>query len=279
MIDDLVIYRTGPERFLLVVNASNTEKDFDHLSRLHAAWGGAPFRMENCSERISQIAIQGPKAQTILARICPLALDTIQTYWCAEGPVAGISCLIARTGYTGEDGFELYLPREDAPRLWNALLEAGQAEGILPCGLGARDTLRLEMKYALYGHELDESTHPFESGLAWITKLKRPANFVGKASLARLRAEGHSRSLVGLISSGRGIARQGAEVFASDRTTRIGTVTSGTQSPTLKQPIAIARLDRSHEAPGTRVCVRVRDDFLDFEVCKTPFIPQPRRNS
>jgi aminomethyltransferase len=272
IIDDLVIYRTGESRYLLVVNASNTDKDFTHLLAQKSSFSGAPFRMENRSNAYSQIALQGPKAAAVLARLTGADLAAIRTYWCTEGAVAGVPTLIARTGYTGEDGFELYLPREKAPTVWRALLEAGANDGLLPCGLGARDTLRLEMKYALYGHELDESTNPLETGLGWITKLKKPSDFVGRSAIERIKAEGPTRALVGLRSGGRGIARQGAEVFASDGTTRIGVVTSGTQSPTLKQPVAIALISKKEENPGNAVFIRVREELLPFEVCKTPFI-------
>jgi aminomethyltransferase len=278
IIDDLVVYRTGEQRFFLVVNASNADKDFDHLSRIHREWSGDPVSLTNRSSEFSQIALQGPRAGEVLARICPLPLEKIQNYWCTEGAVAGAQALIARTGYTGEDGFEIYLSNPDAPGVWCAILEAGAPFGILPCGLGARDTLRLEMKYALYGHELDDSTGPLETGLGWITKLKKPVDFVGRSAIEAMKASGPSRALVGLRSEGRGIARQGAEVYGSDRTTRIGTVTSGTQSPTLKQSIAIALIDKAHETTGTQVWVKVREDFLEYTVSPTPFISKSRRN-
>jgi aminomethyltransferase len=278
IIDDLVIYRTGEQRYFLVVNASNTDKDFDHLSRLHREWTGDPISLKNRSADYSQIALQGPRSAEVLARVCPLALDSIQNYWCAEGTVAGARALVARTGYTGEDGFEIYLSPADAPTAWRALLDSGAGAGILPCGLGARDTLRLEMKYALYGHELDDSTGPLETGLGWITKLKKPVDFVGRSAIEAMKAAGPARALVGLRSEGRGIARQGAEVYDADRITRIGTVTSGTQSPTLKQSIAIALIQKSHESIGTKIWVKVREEFLEYVVSPTPFISKSRRN-
>ena len=278
IIDDLVVYRTGEQLFFLVVNASNTDKDFDHLTRLHREWTGEPVSLKNRSGEFSQIALQGPRSNEVLSRICPLPLEKIQNYWCADGAVAGARALVARTGYTGEDGFEIYLAPQDAPRVWRALLEAGAPFGILPCGLGARDTLRLEMKYALYGHELDDSTGPLETGLGWITKLKKPGNFIGRAAIEAMKSSGPPRALVGMRSEGRGIARQGAEVYDSDRATRIGTVTSGTQSPTLKQSIAIALIDKKFETIGTRLWVKVREDFLEYTVSPTPFISKSRRN-
>jgi aminomethyltransferase len=271
IVDDLVIYRTGEKKYFLVVNASNTDKDFSHLEKIHAAYVGVKPKIQNQSAQFSQIAVQGPKAQAILQKLTKTNLNEIKTYWCAAGVVDGIETLIARTGYTGEDGFELYVHWNKAAPLWNALLEAGKADGILPCGLGARDTLRLEMKYALYGHELSDDTNPLEVGLAWVTKLAKNSDFVGKKPISELKARGAQKALVGLKSLGRGIPRQGYEVYADDRSTLIGTITSGTSSPSLKFPIGVAWLKKTHEAAGTKVFVKVRDDFQECEIVKTPF--------
>ncbi|NDG83440.1 MAG: glycine cleavage system aminomethyltransferase GcvT [Proteobacteria bacterium] len=272
IVDDLVVYRLGQEKFLLVVNASNTDKDFAHLSRALQSHSGVKPAIRNASAEFSQIAIQGPKAEAVLQRLTASALSSIKTYWCSEGQVAGCESLIARTGYTGEDGFEIYCAWNDGPRIWRALLEAGATEGLLPCGLGARDTLRLEMKYALYGHELSDDTNPLEVGLGWITKLNKSNDFIGKAPIQALKANGPAKALVGILSLGRGIPRQGYEIYTEDRSTRIGTVTSGTQSPTLKRAIGVAWIDKRFEKAGTRLSVKIREDFHDFEVCKTPFI-------
>jgi len=272
VVDDLVIYRLGESRFLLVVNASNTDKDFAHLEGALKGYTGVKPSLRNASAEYSQIAIQGPRAQTILQKLTETPLAAIKTYWCAEGSIAGVPAIIARTGYTGEDGFEIYCGWNDGPKVWRALLEFGAPEGLLPCGLGARDTLRLEMKYALYGHELGDHTNPLEVGLGWITKLNKPIPFLGKEAIVSLKASGPKKALVGVHSLGRGIPRQGYEVFAEDRETRIGVITSGTQSPTLKQAIGVAWISKDHEKIGTRLWVKIRDDFHEFEVCKTPFI-------
>lgn len=276
IIDDLVLYRLGEEKFLLVVNASNTDKDFEHLGRALSEFNGTRPAIRNASAEFAQIAVQGPLSEKILQTLTPFDLHSIKTYWCAEGAVSSSPAIIARTGYTGEDGFELYLPSAEAPKVWRALLSAGAPHGLLPCGLGARDTLRLEMKYALYGHELTDDTHPLETGLGWITKLAKPGGFIGKVALDAIKASGVRRALVGLSSLGRGIPRQGYEVFDETRSRKIGFVTSGTQSPTLKKAVGVALVEKAFEKTGTRMWVKIREDFHEFEVCKTPFIEQNR---
>jgi aminomethyltransferase len=272
IVDDLVVYRLGETKFLLVVNASNTDKDFTHLQSALKDYSGMKPKVTNASPDFTQIAVQGPKAQEILQTLTSVLLSEIKTYWCNEGSVAGVQTLIGRTGYTGEDGFELYLPWNEGPKVWAALLNAGANHGILACGLGARDTLRLEMKYALYGHELTDHTHPLEVGLGWITKLNKAGTFIGKDAIVAKKAEGIKKALVGVSSAGRALPRQGYEVYAPDRSRVIGVITSGTQSPTLKIPIGVAFIEKSFEAVGNRLLVKVREDFHDFEVVKTPFI-------
>ena len=272
VVDDLVVYRLGENRFFLVVNASNTEKDFAHLEQILKNYSGVKPSIKNASSEFSQIAIQGPLAEKILQRLTETPLNLVKTYWCTEGSVAGKPAIIARTGYTGEDGFEIYCPWNAGPQIWRALLDAGSSDGLLPCGLGARDTLRLEMKYALYGHELGDHTNPLEVGLGWITKLNKAGSFVGKEAVSALKANGPKKALVGVLSLGRGIPRQGYEIFAEDRNTSLGVITSGTQSPTLKRAIGVAWIDKSFEKIGTRLWVKIREDFHEFEVCKTPFI-------
>ena len=196
----------------------------------------------------------------------------------SSGTVANIETLIARTGYTGEDGFELYIPWAQAPAVWNALLEAGTAHGIAPCGLGARDTLRLEMKYALYGHELNDETTPLETGLAWVTKLNK-TDFFAKDKLLQQKEKGIARVLAGLKSLGRAIPRQGYEVYSTAVATeqnKIGTITSGTSSPSLKYPIGVALIQKGHETIGNHVWVKIREDLHEFEIVKTPFLKQTR---
>ncbi len=271
IVDDLVVYRLGNEKFFLVVNASNTDKDFDHIMMALALHSGLKPSVKNLSSEYSQIAIQGPLAVKTLQKLTDTELSGIKTYWCKEGKVLNTPSIIARTGYTGEDGFEIYIPWGEAPRIWNALLEAGNEFGILPCGLGARDTLRLEMKYALYGHELNDHTNPLEVGLGWVTKLNKPSDFIGKDQIVALKTSGVNKSLVGLKSLGRGIPRQDYEVYSTDKTEKIGQITSGTSSPSLKYPIGVAFIDKSFETVGTRLWVKVREDFHEFEVVKTPF--------
>ncbi len=271
IVDDLVVYRLEDKRFLLVVNASNTDKDFAHLEKVLATYSGTKPKLTNRSSEYSQIAIQGPKAELILQKHTSTTLSNIKTYWCAEGHVDDVPAIIARTGYTGEDGFEIYLPWKDAPKVWRALLDAGTSDGILPCGLGARDTLRLEMKYSLYGHELNDETNPLEVGLGWITKLNKASDFIGKSAILKLKQEGPKKALVGIKSSGRGIPRQGYEVYSLDKQL-IGSITSGTQSPSLKESIGVAFIEKKFEPIGTKLLVKVREDFHEFEVVKTPFI-------
>jgi aminomethyltransferase len=271
IVDDLVVYRLGAEKFFLVVNASNTDKDFQHIQNALNTFTGTKPSVQNQSSEFSQIAVQGPLAQKILQHLTETDLSSIKTYWCKEGKVLGSPSIIARTGYTGEDGFEIYIPWGEAPRSWNAILESGKADGVLPCGLGARDTLRLEMKYALYGHELNDHTNPLEVGLGWVTKLSKSGDFIGKEKIQALKTSGAKKSLVGLKSLGRGIPRQDYEVYSTDQTTKIGHITSGTSSPSLKFPIGVAFIDKTFETIGTKLWVKVRDDFHEFEVVKTPF--------
>jgi len=271
IVDDLVIYKLGAEKFLLVVNAANTDKDFAHIQSVLTQYTGTKPKVTNQSAQYSQIAVQGPKAEAILQRLTETKLSEIKTYWCKEGKVLDTPAIIARTGYTGEDGFELYVPWAEAPKVWRAILETGAADGLLPCGLGARDTLRLEMKYALYGHELTDETNPLEVGLAWVTKLGKNSDFIGKSAIAALKQTGPKKALVGIRSLGRGIPRQGYEVYAADGATRVGFVTSGTSSPSLKTPIGVVWVDKAHEAIGTKLFVKVREEMQETEVVKTPF--------
>lgn len=276
IVDDLVIYRRAQDRFLVVVNASNTDKDFAHIQKVYHAqaqrWPN--LKITNESARYTQIAIQGRNAVTILQQLTSSPLDTIKTYWFCEGTVQGeIPAILARTGYTGEDGFEIYVPWEAGPRVWRALMEKGEAYGIKACGLGARDTLRLEMKYPLYGHELSDTTHPLEAGLGWVTKLDK--DFVGKDTLVKAKAEGLKRTLVGLQLLDRGIPRQGYGVFTEDGSRQIGEVTSGTQSPSLKKSIGIAYVELSLSKIGTRLSIDIRGNKIPAEVIATPFYKRP----
>lgn len=275
IVDDLVIYRRAQDRFLVVVNASNTEKDFSWITRVHAKTKHNT-RITNESAKYTQIAIQGPRAASILQKITQTPLDPIKTYWFSEGFVLGdVPAVLARTGYTGEDGFEVYVAWEKGPAVWRALMEAGQPVGIKPCGLGARDTLRLEMKYPLYGHELTDETSPLDAGLGWVVKLDK-GDFVGKSHLVSQKEKGLTRQLVGLRLIDRGVPRQGYPVFSADGSTKLGELTSGTQSPSLKQPVGIAYVDKSCAALGTHVTVDIRGNKLAAEVIETPFYKKPK---
>ncbi len=270
-VDDLIIYRRAADRFLVVVNASNDDKDFAWMRGVHSR-KGYRCSLSHESANYSQLAVQGPRAAEILQTLTSTPLAPIKTYWFAEGHVCGdIPAILARTGYTGEDGFEVYVPWQSGPAVWRALIEAGQPLGLKPCGLGARDTLRLEMKYPLYGHELGENIHPLDAGLAWVTKLDKPNDFVGKQALLAARAAGLRRTLVGLKMLERGIPRQGYAVFDAAGVSQVGEVTSGTQSPSLGQAIAVAFVPPEHAAAGTRLTIDIRGTRVPAEVVSTPF--------
>jgi len=270
-VDDLIIYRRAQDRFLVVVNASNDDKDFAWM-RSVLSRKGYRCTLTHESANYTQIAIQGPHAAEILQKLTQTPLAPIKTYWFAEGSVCGaIPAVLARTGYTGEDGSEVYVPWQKGAEVWRALLEAGQDLGLKPCGLGARDTLRLEMKYPLYGHEIDAHTHPLEAGLGWVTRLDKANDFVGKQALLAAKSKGVNRTLVGLKMLERGIPRQGYEVFDSTGHTKLGSVTSGTQSPSLKEAIAVAFVPLTHSAHGTRVTIDIRGAKVAAEVVPTPF--------
>ena len=263
IVDDVVVYRRSAEDLLVCVNAGNRKKDFDWLST-HAA--GADVRNE--SDDWAQLALQGPLAAQLLQRLAKLNLSQLRSYRFANGEVAGIPCLVARTGYTGEDGFELFCPSAEGPRLWSALMEAGKAEKIQPCGLGARDSLRLEMAYRLYGSDMDDGTTPLEAGLAWVVKLDK-GEFVGRDALVRQREQGVARKLVGFTLTDPGIPRHGYPVLQDGR--KVGDVTSGTRSPTLEIPIGLAYVPTALAAEGSTFAVEIRGRAAAARVVKTPF--------
>lgn len=271
VIDDLIVYRTGPERYLLCVNASNIETDREWLMGLDS--GRAGFR--DLSEETALVAIQGPRAARVVDSLAPsFAVDTLRFFGVIEGQVAGIRCIIARTGYTGEDGFELFTGVSDAEALFMAVLEAGGDAGLKPCGLGARDTLRLEAALPLYGHELDRATSPLDAGLDPFVKFGR--NFVGESALLEQRTNGTRKRIVGLVTDdGRTIARQDYPVVRDDR--QIGTVTSGTFAPTVGRPIAMAYIDaREPHEPGAKVGVTVRQRTAPATLTALPFYRKGR---
>lgn len=263
IVDDVVVYRRSAEDLIVCVNAANRGKDFAWLAD-HA--DGADVRDE--SDAWGQLALQGPRAAGLLQRLTRVNLSQLRAYRFAPGEVAGIACLVARTGYTGEDGFELFCPAERAPRLWDELLEAGRPEGIAPCGLGARDSLRLEMAYRLYGADMDDETTPLEAGLAWVVKLDK-GPFVGRDALLRQREQGVARKLVGFTLTEPGIPRHGYPVLSDGR--RVGVVTSGTRSPSLGISIGLAYVPPPLAAEGSAFAVEVRGRAVAARGVKTPF--------
>ena len=265
IVDDLTVYRLGAQHFMVTVNASNIEKDWAWVTT-HG--GSATWR--NVSAETGLIAVQGPGAEALVARLADIDVPALGYYRFARGKVAGVAAVISRTGYTGEDGFELYLPWNDTERAWVALLDAGSAVGAAPIGLGARDTLRLEMRYALYGNDIDATTNPIEAGLGWVVKADK-ADFIGKAVVDRVRAEGPKRRLVGLQMADRAIARHGYAVTSKGR--RVGDVTSGSYGPSVDRSIALAYVETPLAAIGTELSVEIRGQERPAQVVKTPFHP------
>lgn len=263
VVDDLIVYKVRDDHYFIVVNASNKDKDYAWMKKHE--FGDALF--EDISGIVGQIALQGPKAREILLKLAKEE-EIPEKYYSAvfDGHVAGISCIISKTGYTGEDGYELYMASEDAPAMWEALMEAGREEGLIPCGLGARDTLRLEASMPLYGHEMDDDISPLEAGLSFAVKMGKE-EFVGKEGLEN-RGE-LTRKRVGLKVTGRGIIREHEAVFAGDK--QIGHTTSGTHCPFLGYPVAMALLDIAYTEPGTQVEAEVRGRRIPAEVIPLPF--------
>ena len=271
VIDDLIVYRLGPERYLVVANAGNAAVVADELAARLEPWRAV---LDDQSLATSLIAIQGPRSAEVLGPLTDVDLSGLRYYAIAEGQVAGVPAHIARTGYTGEDGFELFVGWARGPEVWEALAAAGKDAGIVPVGLGARDTLRLEAGMPLYGNELDRHTNPFDAGLGRVVKLEKAGDFVGREALARVAREGPSKRLVGLRVTGRGIARHGYPVLDGDE--RTGVVTSGTQSPTLGMPIAMAYVAPDDGEPGTILAVEVREQPVSAEVVPLPFYKRGR---
>jgi aminomethyltransferase len=265
LVDDLTVYRLAADRFMVTVNASNIEKDWAWVTT-----HGARARWRNVSAETGLIAVQGPRAEDLVAGLSDVDVRAIGYYRFARGKVAGVATLISRTGYTGEDGFELYVPWNDTERVWNALLEAGTKVDVGPIGLGARDTLRLEMRYALYGNDIDQTTNPLEAGLGWVVKPAK-GEFIGKPALERVRAEGPRRTLIGLEMTDRSVARHGYSVLAAGR--RVGEVTSGTFGPSVEKSIAMAYVETPLAAVGTAIDVEIRGQARSARVVKTPFHP------
>jgi aminomethyltransferase len=266
IVDDLTVYRLAPERYMITVNASNIDKDWAHVT----AGGGAGVRWRNVSDATGLIAVQGPRAEALVGRLADVDVTRIAYYRFGHGTVAGVTTLISRTGYTGEDGFELYVEAGETARLWSALLDAGKGDGALPIGLGARDTLRLEMRYALYGNDIDETTNPLEAGLGWVVKPAK-GEFMGRGAIERMRASGPPRRLVGIEMTERAVARHGYPVVKDGAP--IGVVTSGSYGPSVDRYIALAYAASAHAAVGTELGVEIRGQVKSARVVKTPFHP------
>ncbi|KYD09670.1 Aminomethyltransferase (glycine cleavage system T protein) [Parageobacillus caldoxylosilyticus] len=265
-VDDLLIYKKADEEYLLVVNAANIEKDFAWLNK--HAFGGV--QLENVSAEIAQLALQGPLAEQVLQKLINLDLSALKFFAFQDNvDLQGVKALISRTGYTGEDGFEIYCRAEDAIALWEAILEAGKEEGVIPCGLGARDTLRFEAALPLYGQELSKDITPIEAGLGFAVKTNKEIDFIGKDVLKKQKEEGTARKLVGIEMIDKGIPRHGYKVFAKGE--EIGFITTGTQSPTLKKNIGLALVKTEFAGLGSKVEVEIRNKRLKAKVIATPF--------
>jgi aminomethyltransferase len=264
IIDDIIVYRLGPEEFIVVVNASNRAKD---LSWMRHHVGDFDVIIEDETYQSSLIAVQGPKAFDLLDPLSDRDLKQLPRFGVDESAVADVPCMVARTGYTGEDGVELFCPSGQAEVLWNALVEAGG----VPCGLGARDTCRLEAALPLYGHEMNEHTHPYEARLGWVVKTEKQADFLGKRVLTELKDAERRKTLVGIEMEGRAIPREGYALFAPGDPTPLGLVTSGTFSPMRNRGVALARVDSARAAAGTPLEVLVRETRHPAKVVVLPF--------
>ncbi len=266
IVDDLLVYRAD-DHYMLVVNASNIRKDFEWLQSRRSG----DVELLNLSDEYSLLAVQGPKSLETVQKLTSVPLASIEYYHFKPGTVAGVPAIISRTGYTGELGYELYFESTPAAgkKVWDAVFAAGKDFGIAPIGLGARDTLRLEMGFCLYGNDIDQTTNPLEAGLGWITKLSK-GEFIGKGPMMKATQAGLSRRLVGLHLPEKNIARHGYAITGNGST--IGQVTSGTYSPSLQKSIAMGYVDAAHAEPGARVAVPIRDKSIEATVVKTPFL-------
>ncbi len=275
IVDDLLVYRFGDEKFMLVVNASNIEKDYEWCARHAARFGLEPGRdLVNVSDNTAQLAVQGPLALKAMKKLTSVSVEDMEYYTFNVIDFEGVGdVLFSTTGYTGSGGCEIYVPNEDGPKLWKAVFEAGKEYGIRPAGLGARDTLRLEMGFCLYGNDIDDHTSPIEAGLGWITKFNDSKEFIDKDLLLRQKEEGVDKRLKGFVMVDRGIPRQHYEVFNSSGKV-IGEVTSGTMSPMMKEGIGMAYLKNGYWKPDTEIFIRIRNKDLRARVVNLPFYNQ-----
>jgi aminomethyltransferase len=268
-VDDLLVHKISDDHYLLCVNAGNQDADFEHIIANNKFDASA----ENTGSRYSQLAIQGPRAKEILQRLSPVPLDSIRYYHFAFGKVSGFECLIARTGYTGEDGFEIYFAPEHSEKIWNELMQAGESFRMVPCGLGARNTLRLEAGMCLYGHEIDATTTPWEAGLAWICKMEK-GPFLGSDALAEQKRKGVPRKLVGFEMLDKRIGRDGYSVLIGGR--EAGRVTSGGPAPFLKKNIGMAYVPPASSAVGTQIEISIRGQSVPASIVVIPFYKRPQ---
>jgi aminomethyltransferase len=265
-VDDLVVYRLKPDHFLLVVNAANVFKDYNWIAEHIAGTGDAV--VVDASSRYALLAVQGPAARAAVQPLTGIDLSSMPTYVFAHGEVANVRATISRTGYTGEDGFEIFIPPQFADRVWQAVLASGRSDGLIPCGLGARDTLRLEAAMRLYGNDIDDTTTAIEAGLSWIVGWQKP-DFIGASALRAQRANGLSRKLAGFELVDPGIARRGHDVYVGG--VKAGAVTSGTQTPFLRKAIGLAYLPGAQASAGTEVAIDIRGRMARARVVPLPF--------
>ena len=274
IVDDILVYRVDAETYMLCVNAANIDKDWKHICAEGKAFGmeaGHGRELYNASDEICQLAVQGPLAMKIVQKMCAEPVEGMEYYTFKKMPVAGCDAILSITGYTGSGGCEIYVANEDGDKLWKALWEAGAEFGLKNIGLGARDTLRLEKGFCLYGNDIDDTTSPLEAGLGWITKFAEGKDFIDRAAMERLKAEGVGRKLVGLKMVERGIPRHGYAIATPDGT-RIGHVTSGTMSPCMKVGVALGYVEAAYAKPGTEIAVVIREKPVKAEVVKIPFV-------
>ncbi len=270
-VDDILVHRLAPNSYLLCVNASNTHKDFTWILH-HNCYDAA---VSDVSRNYAQLALQGPKAASVLQTLVDIDLGKIKYYWLGLGRIQNVDCLFTRTGYTGEDGFEIYCDPAVAGQLWDLILKSGQQDGLIPAGLGARNTLRLEAKMALYGHEISDKITAWEADLGWIVKLDK-GNFVGREALLRQKQTGILKRLVGFEMTGRGIGRDSYPVLIDGR--QVGSVTSGGPSPFLKKNIGLAYVPEANSQIGTSIEIQVRSQLCTAKIVETPFYKRKTDN-
>ncbi|MGH9354000.1 MAG: glycine cleavage system aminomethyltransferase GcvT, partial [Terriglobia bacterium] len=274
-VDDCVVHRLSEDYFFICVNASNTDKDYAHLLH-HNPYEASEIAIDNTSAKYSQLALQGPAAAEILRRVTECNLASLRYYWCCHSQCCGTEGLLARTGYTGEDGFEFYFPPSESQHVWNTLLDAGREKGIVPVGLGARNTLRLEAAYPLYGHELDAETTLLEANLGWICKLEK-GPFLGSEALASQKDRGTARKLVGFEMIDRGIAREGYPVWIDGKAQ--GQVTSGSFAPYLRKNIGLAFVRTEFAHPGREMQIEIRGKRVAARQVAVPFYKRKKVSS